>query len=918
MSMMDGLEKKMLATKAICKITEALLYVPSPVAILEGYKFVLTYANQALLSFWGKESSIIGKPLLEILPEIKDQPFPLILKNVLLTGKSYQEKEAKAILEIDGKAETVYCDYSYTAIKDDNGENIAVLVVANDVTEKVLANGRIGEGKQNLEFILEAGQLGYFELDLQTGTLEATAQYKANLGLNRETALNLELLYDMILPEYHDYIRNEEKKAFESGSDIKLSYKIRRADGQIRWLKVTSSIRNKTSGQRLVFGVSQDITDEMDALEKQARLAAIVESTDTTILSKTLQGIITSWNPAAEQTFGYTEQEAIGKHISLLIPEDRLAEEDAIISSISRGVRVDHFETKRKTKDGRLIDISLTISPIRDKNGLIIGASKIARDITEQRLAQEKQAMLAAIVDSTDDTILSKTLKGIITSWNPAAERMFGYSEKEAVGKHISILIPEDRLQEEDYIIGNISKGIRVEHFETVRKTKDGRLIDIALTISPIRNKNGEIIGASKIARNITEQKKNELRLKNYTSSLEIINQLCQSISGELDLDKLLQKVTDSATQATMANFGAFFYNTINEQGEAYTLYNVSGAPLEHFSRFGMPRNTAVFHPTFAGEGVVRVDDITKDSRYGKSTPHHGMPEGHLPVKSYLAVPVVSKTGTVVGGLFLGHGEPGRFNQDHENIIVAIASQAAIAIDNAKLFEEVRVLNSKKDEFIGLASHELKTPLTSMTAYLQILDRTPLKENQKGFLQKTIKQTQKISSLVNDILDVSKIVAGKLQFFIRPFNISQVVLDSIELIQLSASTHKISLKSAIKEIIIGGDRHRIEQVVINLLNNAIKYSPKADLVEVTITDSEQEVRIGVKDYGIGIPQDKIANVFSRFYRVDNINPNISGLGIGLYISKEIIERHRGQIWVESEEGHGSTFWFTLPKNTIHS
>jgi PAS domain S-box-containing protein len=655
-----------------------------------------------------------------------------------------------------------------------------------------------------------------------------------------------------------------------------------------------------------------DLTDYISNEDDRALLAAIVNNSSDAIISKTLEGIITSWNSAAKKLFGYTAEEAIGKHISILIPPSRLHEEDIIIKNISQGIKIDHFETVRVTKHGKAVTASLSISPITDRHGKIIGASKIVRDITEKKQAEERQAMLAAIVDTSDDTILSKTLQGIITSWNKAAERMFGYTAEEAIGKHISMLIPPTRLQEEDYIISNIGQGNNVDHFETIRLTKEGKEIPISLSVSPVMNSKGQVIGASKIARDISFQKATEQALKSHTYRLEIINSVIKTISEELDLQKILQKVTDVTTELTGAKFGAFFYNTVGESGEALMLYTLSGAPKEAFESLGMPRNTELFHPTFSGQGIVRSDDITVDKRYGNNHPHNGMTNGHLPVKSYMAVPVISRSGSVIGSLFFGHPEAGKFTAEHEALVIPIAAQAAIGIDNAKLYEEVKVLNDKKDEFIGLASHELKTPLTSITGYLQILNRQGGDERSKKFLIKTIRQVKKLSGLVSDLLDVSKIEAGKLQLAKENFDIRQVTDDAIELIQHSNQTHTISFETDVESLEIYGDPQRIEQVIINLLTNAIKYSPQANKVEVRLTHSAEEVQMNVKDFGIGIPAEKLQHLFSRFYRVEDMNPNISGLGIGLYISHEIVSRHGGKLWVESILGEGSVFRLSIP------
>jgi PAS domain S-box-containing protein len=240
-------------------------------------------------------------------------------------------------------------------------------------------------------------------------------------------------------------------------------------------------------------------------------LAAIVDSSDDAIISKDLTGRIKSFNAAAERLFGYTAAEIIGQSILLLIPEERHHEEDQILERLRKGERIEHFETIRRAKNGRLIDISLTVSPVRDESGTIIGASKIARDISDRKRAQVTSAELAAIVESSDDAILSKDLAGTIRSFNKAAERMLGFTAAEIVGQSILKVVPPELRHEEQEILDRIRLGRAIEHYETVRVTKDGRRVDVSLTVSPIRRPSGEVIGASSIARDITEQKRETL-----------------------------------------------------------------------------------------------------------------------------------------------------------------------------------------------------------------------------------------------------------------------------------------------------------------------------------------------------------------------------------------------------------------------
>ena len=229
---------------------------------------------------------------------------------------------------------------------------------------------------------------------------------------------------------------------------------------------------------------------------------------------------------------------------------------------------------------------------------------------------------LEAIIESAEDAIISKTLAGIITSWNNGAQRIFGYTADEIIGKHVTVLFPPENVDEELHIISKIGRGERIEHFETVRRRKDGADIEVALTISPIKAQNGEIVGASKIVRDITARKLTETKLKERSEALQKINEFGKMLSAQLDIEKLVQSVTDSATSLTGAEFGSFFYNVENADGESYMLYTMSGVPIEKFEGFPMPRNTAIFGPTFRGEGIVRIDDVKKDPALRQRTRH--------------------------------------------------------------------------------------------------------------------------------------------------------------------------------------------------------------------------------------------------------------------------------------------------------
>lgn len=264
-------------------------------------------------------------------------------------------------------------------------------------------------------------------------------------------------------------------------------------------------------------------TSARDLLNASARLAAIVESSGDAIISKDLTGVITSWNHGAELLFGYTAQEAIGKPVTMLMPPDRVDEEPGILARISRGEKIEHYETVRRRKDGALIDISLTVSPIYNAEGKIVGASKIARDITESKRTEAELTKLASIVETSNDPIISKDLNGIISSWNKGAEMTFGYTAQEAIGQPITMLMPPDRVNEEPGILARIRRGEKIDHYETVRRHKDGHLLDISLNVSPVYDARGVIVGASKIVRDITEHKRADKAVRERETARAIL-----------------------------------------------------------------------------------------------------------------------------------------------------------------------------------------------------------------------------------------------------------------------------------------------------------------------------------------------------------------------------------------------------------
>ena len=479
--------------------------------------------------------------------------------------------------------------------------------------------------------------------------------------------------------------------------------------------------------------------------EAAARLAAIVESSDDVIVSKTLDGTITSWNRAAERLFGYPAEEAIGQPIFLIVPPDRRAEEEDVVARLRRGETVKHFETVRRRKDGSLVDVSLTISPVKDRRGRVIGASKIARAIGERRRADEALARLAAIVKSSDDAIVSKTLDGVITSWNGGAEKLFGYPAAEAIGQSIFLIVPPDRHAEEERVLERVRRGEAVEHFETVRRRKDGSLVDVSLTVSPVTDSRGRVVGASKIARDIAERKRVER-------------------------------------------------------------------------------------------------------------------------------------------------------------------------ERAQLYEDAQQANRTKDEFIAMLGHELRNPLGAISSAVHLLELADTVNPRTALARDVIaRQTRHLSRLVDDLLDVVRVMTGKVLLERQPLDLADVVQRHVNSLRATGTMQDHQVEVHATPVWVDADVVRLEQVIGNLVSNALRYTPAGGRITISVAPAGADAVLTVEDTGVGIPRHLVDRVFEMFVQGERrLDRAQGGLGIGLTLVRRLVELHGGSAVAASEgRNRGSRFTVSL-------
>jgi PAS domain S-box-containing protein len=687
---------------------------------------------------------------------------------------------------------------------------------------------------------------------------------------------------------------------------------------------------------------------EAHAKEAQGRLAAIIDSTDDAVVSKSLEGTILSWNAGAERLFGYTESEAKGRNILMIIPADRAAEEAEILSRLRRGERIEHFETIRVRKNGTPIHISLTVSPLRDPAGKVVGASKIARDITQRIKADEairrSEAELQTLANAIPQLAWMAHPDGHIFWYNQKWYAYTGttFDQMQGWGWQ-SVHDPEILPAVLSRWKHSLETGELFEMEFPIRGA-DGQFRWFLTRVNPLRDEQNRVIRWFGTNTDVNDAKRLEQELRDQARTLELLNEAGAVVGSTLELESLLQSVTDIATQLSGAEFGAFFYNTTDENGDAFRFYSLTGAPREAFERFGRPRATILFGPTFAGEGPIRSDDITKDPRYSRMEPHGGVPDGHLPVRSYLAVPVVSRVGSVIGGLFFGHPQVGVFNGTTERIIRGVASHAAVAIDNARLYEDLRQAadqrkelleaeraarteaeraNVMKDEFLATLSHELRTPLSAILGWSQLLAAGDLEEKDVAEGLEAIERNARAQTqLIEDLLDMSRIISGKLKLDVQWVDVAKVIDHAVETVRPSADAKQIRLRRIVDPHPgpVSGDPTRLQQVFWNLLNNAVKFTPKGGKVDVLLERVNSHIEITIRDSGIGIKPDVLPFVFDRFRQADSTSTrSYGGLGLGLSIVRNLVELHGGTVRAQSNgEGQGSTFVVTLPLAPIRS
>jgi PAS domain S-box-containing protein len=820
-------------------------------------------------------------------------------------------------------------------------------------------------------------------------------------------------------------------------------------------------------GVVLVF---RDITERRRAELAQARLAALVESSDDAIISKDLIGTILSWNAGAERTYGYTSAEMLGRSIGTIFPPERLDELTRILERLRRGEHIAHYETVRVRKDGQPIDISLTVSPIKDSSGAVVAASTIARDITERKRAEQalrqSRDQIEIMLRGVADGITAQSPSGQLIYANDTAARVTGYhSAQELLDAPLQEVLGRFQLLDEAgeplpfdempsrLALQGMHPPARTVRFR-VRATGEERWSIVRAT--PVFDEHGQVQFVVSIFRDITERRRAEQEQSRLTTEIEQqrrrLRQILATVPGvvweawgqpdvasqQIDFvsdyveamlgysveewlatpnfwlaiihpDDKERAAREAAAIFASAQGGISEFRWIARDGRIFwvesqstVVCDESGRPLgmrgitiditarkraedaqrflaqasdmlaasldyeetlDRVARLAVPdladwcavhivdedgtiRRLAVVHvdPVRAAQALARPARYPLDPnaqhivpqviRTGRSEIYSEVPDEllktaardaeHLQTlrmlgfKSYICVPLQTH-GHTLGALTLVASDSGRrYDEQDLSLAEELGRRAAVAIENARLYGAAQEAVRAREVFLSVASHELKTPLTTLLGNAQLLLRRSerersLNERDSRSLRLVVDQAHRLNRMIGALLDLSRLQAGQLSIERAPLDLGALVQRVVEEAQTGLESHTLAFAPPNGQLVVVGDELRLEQVIQNLVQNAIKYSPAGGPIEVRAIHREGMACILVSDHGMGIPQGALARLFTRFYRAPNVNPqHISGMGVGLYVVKEIVSLHSGEVAVDSQEGVGSTFTICLP------
>jgi PAS domain S-box-containing protein len=866
------------------------------------------------------------------------------------------------------------------AVLDAAGATRAVVVTARDVTDRVRAAESASQRLANFQGIFEAVPEGIV-IHEDGRFVNANPAFLEMVGYTSREIEGFPItrvVSPASLPVVQAHTRAQSTASYVA--------EIVRKDGTLVPVEVVGK-PFFCDGRPARLAVVRDISLRQRAQSLQSYFTAVVQSTEDAVIGSCANAVVTHWNPGAQKLLGYAPEEILGQPFEVLLPPDERAASPRAWAAHFSSSRQLLVETALVGKDGSPVVVSLRSTLVRSDSGEVLGSCVVARDITEQKRAQEAQMRLATIIESSNDAIWSMDHEGKLTFWNHGAEQLYGYACEEVLGQSISLLAVPGHADEITQMVERVLRGERIRNLEARRRCKDGCIIDVSVSVSPMSDASGRITGASAIARDITELRRSREEMQKAHDDLERrvhertleLEQANHALSGQIaerqmamgGLREVLVQLERAKAEAEQANeelrhsqarllqgnlvFAAVARLQVAEDTEleetlrriteasaglmdvercSIWLFSPSRSELRCLDLFerSQQRHTSGqelsekqyphYFQALEAEGFIVADDAHT---------HPGTNEFSQSYLAPLGITSMLDTAITVGGRTTGilcheHLGQKRSWEAHDLTLAnSGASMCALVMESrersrseAALIaakEEADKANAAKSEFLSRMSHELRTPLNAILGFGQVLEIQDLTPLQSESVSHILKGGDLLLALINEVLDISRIEAGHVSLSLEPVLLADVVGESIDMVRpLSPqySVHVAEGPSELDQQYVLADRQRLKQVLLNLLANAIKYNRPQGQVWFSHHLNQETSLLSIHDTGTGISPEDQQRVFLPFERAGTDQESIEGTGLGLALCCRLMKLMGGTVSVESTLGRGSTFTLELP------
>ena len=864
----------------------ALASVADTVVITDATGTIL-WVNPSFQHLTGySEDEVIGRNPRLLKSDVQDELFYRDLWHTILHGEVWRGE-----LVNRRKDGSLYSEeMTITPLLGEDGTVQRFIALKRDVTER-------RRMEDYLRLLFEYAPDPYYLNDLEGRFVDANRAAEELVGYKKDELSGKRFTESGLVPENQI---PEALALLASGGSRPTGpteLALRRKDGGLVWVEIRTH-PVQLGGRTLILGLARDVSERKHSEEalrqsevKYRSLAAIVESSDDAIVGKSLDGVITSWNPGAQRLYGYAAEEMVGKPASLLVPALGAAEEEAALARVTRGAIVEHYESKRARKDGSAIDVSVTVSPIRDANGEITGASSIARDITSRKRAEQALQRAKLVIDNSPTVLFRrKAEEGWPIDFVSENVRQFGYTAEGLLAGEVpysALVHPEDR----ERIAEEIQRycGHALEHYQQEYRivTRDGRVrwVDDRTTVE--RDDAGQVLYFQSTIIDVTERRHIEEALRRSYAMLQAQKEAI--IDGILTVDEHQRVLSYNQRFCDMWRISEEVMRTRDDRA---LRAEIEGR-LEDPNAFNQKVSHLYSNPSERSRDEIRLRDGRIFDRF--------------------SAPILSPEGVPYGRVWTFRD-------------VTEERRTETELRQAK--EAAEAANRAKSEFVANMSHEIRTPMNGVIGMTELALDTDLTDEQRDYLEMVKVSADGLLKLLNDILDFSKMEAGKLDLDPAPFPLRRSLGETLKALGSRAREKGLRLVFRVDEVVpdtLIGDVSRLRQVIVNLVGNAIKFTDEGSVTVVVdkadrapteslATRSEDppvSLHFTVDDTGVGIASALQGRIFSAFDQVDSsISRRYGGTGLGLTISSRLVALMGGRIWVESEEGKGSTFHFT--------